>query len=458
MIRSSLVKKNKGKCKKILLINPPRYEVVPNYFSDLSFFARLWTRNSQPVGLLRIGTFLREKGHRVSMINCGISAIEKTTPFFSIGKRLCGNFKDKKIFSPLYFFGMPYDLFRAGLAKEEKPHEIYVTSFFTYQWEPIHKVIEICKEIFPDAKIILGGTYATLCPQHAKKSRADSIYVGEFAATNNCRSALDLLEEPPNYLIVKFSRGCPYNCSFCAVSLLEGHKMRYRAPADIVEEIGEKIERFKIRKVVFWESNVLYKARHHLESLLDLMIKRKMRLEIEFPEGFSPVLLDETILDKLQAAGLKILSLALETSNDKTLIHRMKKMSRFKDFQKIAQLIKKKWADKLVTLAYIMAGLPQQEIEEVETSVKHVVDLGILPYIMPFTPIPKTQEYALHFDIIRHKSLEQLHPLLWPCVNDNLTYHSLTHIHTTCLDLLIKFIEKMKKGHNDHDHSDLWIH
>lgn len=444
--------------KKILLINPPRYEVVPDYFNDLSFFARLWTRNSQPAGLLRIGTYLREQGHSVSMINCGISANEKMTPFFRIGKRLCGNFKDKKIYSPLYFFGMPYDVFRSTLEKEDSPHEIYVTSFFTYQWEPIHRVIDICKQVFPKAKIILGGTYATLCPEHAKTSRADTIFIGEFAETNNCRSTLDLLEAPPNYLIIKFSRGCPYNCSFCAVSLLEGQNMRYRPPRDVAEEICEKIDRFGIRKVVFWESNALYRATEHLEPLLDLIIKKRIRLEIEFPEGFSPALLWDGLLDKLQAAGLRVLSLALETTNDHTLAYRMKKKSRFSHFKKLARLIKKKWADKFITFAYIMAGLPEQDMEEVEISVKRVLDFGILPYIMPFTPIPQTQEYMNHVDLVKHKSLEQLHPLLWPCVNDRSTYESLTHIHSACMDLLTKFIEDMKKNSKDLSHSDLWMH
>lgn len=60
-----------------------------------------------------------------------------------------------------------------------KPDEIYVTSLFTYAWEIVHKTINFYKKKFPQIKITLGGPYASLMPNHARKSQADIILLFE---------------------------------------------------------------------------------------------------------------------------------------------------------------------------------------------------------------------------------------------------------------------------------------
>ena len=418
--------------KKYLLVNPPRYEVVPEYF-NLDFSARVTSGYYLPAALLRMGSYFRSIGDEVSLINCFPTKPGVTTPFYKIGKRRCGNFKDKEIFSPLYHFGISYEDFTKRLILQERPDAIYVTSYFTYQWESIHQIIRICKEVFPTSKVTLGGIYPTLSPEHAKTSLADEVHRGEFPVSNNCRLDLNLLEDVPNYIVLKTSRGCPGKCSYCSVSLLEGASMRYRPPEDVVAEIEEKAKSFNIREIVFWESNILLNPKEHLELLLDLIIKKGLKLSLRFPEGFNPELLTYELLVKMKSAGVVHLALSLETSSKSIAMERFRSNHKLVSFREKAKIIK---ALNIDCVGFAMAGMPGQDIRSIRTTVEDILDSGIAPLIMPFTPIPGTKEYEDCFESIAQKGLEDLHPYLWPCVDDSILYDNLCKLHSKCLRLI----------------------
>ena len=249
-----------------------------------------------------------------------------------------------------------------------------------------------------------------------------------------------MLGQIPDYFIIKFSRGCPNRCSYCAVPFLEGHTLRYRSLEDVVDEISEKVQKFGIKKVVFWESNILYNAKKHFELLLDLIIKRNLNIVIDFPEGFSPGLLYEELLYKMMLAGVKNIRLALESISDDTLTNRFKKKTKFSHFVKASKIIKKVFLSDSV-FVYIMAGMPRQRTKEVEETVKSVLNFGFIPYLMPFTPIPRTKEYNIFFRLIKNKRLEQLHPMLWPCVDKSSEYSLLSDMHMKCLKLVENLME-----------------
>jgi radical SAM superfamily enzyme YgiQ (UPF0313 family) len=418
--------------KKILLINPPRYEIVPDYFDKgmkefmLSAFF--------PAGLLRAGTYFRRQGCKVSMINAaGTIRYGKAAAHTLVGKRRVGNFKGRPIYNPLYYIGMPLKEFKKRLQMHERPDEVYITSFFTYHWESVHEVIRICKEVFPSAKVVMGGIYPSLCPQHAGTSLADVIHVGELNSVNNCYLALDLLDEIPDFIVLKTSRGCPGKCSYCAVHLLEGNTMRYRDPKDTVDEIEEKCRKYNIGKVEFWESNILLNMEQHFERILGLIISRKLKLTLFFPEGFNPCLLNENLIFKMRMAGVELISLSVETQDKQTALRR------FHSVYKLPALMKGMGAIRragMRSFSFVMAGMPEQPVEEVRKTTIEILKMDSRPRLMPFTPIPGTQEYVKYYKDIAHKGLENLHPWLWPCVKSREDYIQLIELEKKLLRLL----------------------
>lgn len=110
-------------------------------------------------------------------------------------------------------------------------------------------------------KVMLGGPHPTVLPDEAKE-HADCVVVGE--AESVMARLLDDLERgalhpfyhgvllpvdtvpfprrdlAPGYIFRSFftSRGCPYDCKFCATPELHGSSMRYRPIGEVIRDIG----------------------------------------------------------------------------------------------------------------------------------------------------------------------------------------------------------------------------
>ncbi|MFH1181025.1 MAG: radical SAM protein [bacterium] len=52
------------------------------------------------------------------------------------------------------------------------------------------------------------------------------------------------------------SRGCPYNCSFCASKAMWGRKVRFRSPDNVIAEIKEVIEKYNVRQFRFQDDTI----------------------------------------------------------------------------------------------------------------------------------------------------------------------------------------------------------
>jgi len=154
----------------ILLINP--------WITDFAAY-NFWIK---PLGLLRIASLLRMNGFRITLIDC--------TDYPAKTKRYGdGTFLKSKIEKPLPLKSIPRNFSQYGIPEEillkrfsmleEKPDLIGIASGMTYWYPGVFKAIEIAKKVFSNVPIILGGIYATLCPEHARKhSGADIVFEG----------------------------------------------------------------------------------------------------------------------------------------------------------------------------------------------------------------------------------------------------------------------------------------
>ena len=64
-----------------------------------------------------------------------------------------------------------------------EPSAVLVTSLMTYWYPGVQETIKLVKTIFPKTPIVLGGLYAGLMPEHARRhSGADQLITGEGEA------------------------------------------------------------------------------------------------------------------------------------------------------------------------------------------------------------------------------------------------------------------------------------
>ena len=154
---------------RILLINP--------WIDDFSAYD-FWMK---PLGLLYMASYLRKNGLDVQLIDCLDSA---ALDIFSPGeiKRPSrkqggqGKFIKEKVTRPealaiipksYHRYGLPHRVLDKMLRGTENPRLIMITSMMTYWYPGVFDVISMVKDIFPDVPVVLGGIYATLCPDHA---------------------------------------------------------------------------------------------------------------------------------------------------------------------------------------------------------------------------------------------------------------------------------------------------
>ena len=124
--------------RKALLINPPIYDT------------RYWDKWSQPYGLLKIATLLRDKSSKLHLIDC-----LQPNRSGRMKKKLRGIVTVGNIQMQIYQYGLDfYDINKRLDALDFKPNEVYITSIMTYWWESTRDIIKIIKKKFPKAEVI----------------------------------------------------------------------------------------------------------------------------------------------------------------------------------------------------------------------------------------------------------------------------------------------------------------
>ena len=173
------------------------------------------------------------------------------------------------------------------------------------------------------------------------------------------------------YAVVSTSLGCPFSCSFCAISaLFQQKKIRYRSADSVIAEIDYLVKNYGIRYIkIIDECFVLNK--NHVNAICDKLIERNYDLNIWAYARIDTV--DETILKKLAKAKIKWLAYGIESANDKSLKD-VKKGQYNAD--KVKQVIKMTRDAGINVIANYMFGLPEDDYESMQQTLNLARDLN----------------------------------------------------------------------------------
>ena len=142
---------------RLLALNPWIYD-----FAAFDFWLK-------PYGFLVLLEYLKTRGAEVDFIDCLEKKISKDQ--FGRGHYYSQIIPKPKALSsvPRYFkrYGRPFEEVE-NLIKGKNPDYLLVTSSMTYWYPAIADLTRLLKKEYPRTPLFLGGTYATLCPQHAK--------------------------------------------------------------------------------------------------------------------------------------------------------------------------------------------------------------------------------------------------------------------------------------------------
>jgi radical SAM superfamily enzyme YgiQ (UPF0313 family) len=116
-----------------------------------------------------------------------------------------------------------------------------------------------------------------------------------------------------NYTIMLTTTGCPYKCTFCAISKLP---YRERSPKNVVGEIEECYKLYSIREIEFFDATFFINKRRSLE-ICEEILNRGIKIEWSCRSRVDVV--DEDILKKSAEAGCKRIYYGIESVSSEVL-------------------------------------------------------------------------------------------------------------------------------------------
>ncbi len=132
---------------------------------------------------------------------------------------------------------------------------------------------------------------------------------------------------------IQFSRGCPFQCEFCNVTALLGHKIRTKTTAQIIAELDTLYAGKWRASIFFVDDNFIGNKRYLKEDLLPALIAwRKDKPRITFFTEASINLADDEELMRLMAeAGFDTVFIGIETPEEASLNECNKKQNQNRD-------------------------------------------------------------------------------------------------------------------------------
>lgn len=120
--------------------------------------------------------------------------------------------------------------------------------------------------------------------------------------------------------LVQTSRGCPFNCEFCSVHVLMGHKMRYKSPARVIQEIDQLYE-MGLRYIFLADDNF---CANRITAMAILTAMRDWNRAKGYPLRFAAqlslnVVKDSEFLTLASEAGLVRAYVGIESPNAESL-------------------------------------------------------------------------------------------------------------------------------------------
>jgi len=134
-------------------------------------------------------------------------------------------------------------------------------------------------------------------------------------------------------LSIQFSRGCPFNCDFCNVTALLGHRMRLKTTAQLIGEL-DKIYALGWRRNIFIvDDNFIGNKRILKQEVLPALIEwRKEKKGCLFLTEASVNLSDDDeLIEMMVEAGFTQVFIGIETPDDEALAECSKSQNRNRD-------------------------------------------------------------------------------------------------------------------------------
>jgi len=346
---------------------------------------------------------------------------------------------------------IPQGLLSLAAQEKDRGNEVEVLNLFTFPWSNIEEIMtrfqadiyglsvftanrrgalalaELIKEIHPGSHVAAGGPHATALSEEIllNCTAIDIVVRGEGEQTfrelvHRCSRGTDLSHVPgtvfrkqgkiiqapqrkritnldrlispfryyDDYLLLT-SRGCAWNCSFCASRSIWGNKRYAHSPAYILDSLEQMVNKNRQKNIAIKDetftadkTRVLDVCKGILDRKLNFLWSCDTRADS----------LDEEILFMMRKAGCQRISFGVESASQKILQNLNKKIE--PDTVRKATCLARKFGFQL--RYYMIVGSRGETMETLKESIDFLMSEKPSQVIFnPFTLFPGTPEFEV---------------------------------------------------------------
>jgi radical SAM superfamily enzyme YgiQ (UPF0313 family) len=311
-----------------------------------------------------------------------------------------------------------------------------------------HKLARLAKAASAHCKVVVGGPYASSCPEVIIEDPAiDFVVTGEgerticelvcalesgrdvsgidglafktggIPAVNSRRTTIENVDSIPfpawdlvdmekyfsftsrhsqnpvpasHRLIPIFtSRGCPFGCIYC--QSVFGKKTRLRSAENVLREIELLVEKYAPGEIEILDDIFNFDL-VRAKQICDGIIKRGIKIRLSFPNGLRADGMDGELVSKLKEAGAHLIFYAIESASPVL----QKRIGKRLDLEKAGETIRLTARQGILVGGFFMFGFPEETKEEMLETIRFSRELPFhFAYFFYVTPRPATPLYAL---------------------------------------------------------------
>ncbi len=380
----------------VILIVPP---VVVIESRTLVYAHRLYLESFHSQ---RLHQWLSQRCASATLINC---ADDPQSVPMSRGWRTAGPRSVRPRELPCHYFGLEKDVLLQRLSFLDRPNQIWITCSHVYNRDAARETIEVVREAYPDVPIILGGAYASVCPEDARRIGADCVYTGIL---EEAETPISVQKGAAGFVVV--GRGCPRKCSFCAQHYVENHRYMNDV-GKIIRAVDRMIDRGMSLLFPYMSSIFTTTSSGESERLLAELSQRDLSLLLW--TGLEPQTVTASRAESLKAAGATDIMIPLQTLAQDTAKQWGRRPGPQAYLDAISMVRDAGFHNDLIA-SDILVGHPGQRLEEAIRSACFVWSQGISPLLFVYALVPGSTDAKNWAHLLADLPLESRHPHLWP--------------------------------------------
>jgi len=399
---------------KINLINPAPSKIKDGQKETL-FYA-----SAPPLGLMYLATYLKDAGHKISILDQAavnyensdvINWVKKGDPDVVGFSILCASVENAKLISKALkvlnpnlkiIFGNYLATFYARKILENYDWvDICVRGDGEITFSELIEKIELKKDLIEVDGITYkrNGKIKENKNRHLLKNLDTLPFPDHRLIPNVYKNRIGGIDvSPRKFTTMVTSRGCPFGCNFCACTAFSQGKWRTRSVNNILNEICELADQ-GYREILFVDDNFTLNKKRVFE-LCEKIKKEKMDMVFVCDGRVNNSSVD--LLKAMKKAHFEILMYGIETSSQRLLNYYNKNIT--PRMSEVAINNARKAGFKMIVGSFMIGGLDETYTEAINT-LRFISKLDIdFPHIIFTRALPGTKIFN---DLVENNIIEE---------------------------------------------------